>query len=143
MRVASGRDSDATIIFMDDLRSRLANRVPTKQVTVTRRTLRRALGKWAISSTCWKRGKPPLWRFPSTKDYVKRFSMPAGALVGAPVGARFHPTLARCQRLDSHRLRAHCTIKRPRVSTDHLVRQKMLQRHDDSPSRKTRRWPSG
>ena len=37
--MASGRDSDATIIFMDDLRSRLANRVPTKQVTVTRRTL--------------------------------------------------------------------------------------------------------
>src|SRR6266700_4227814 len=51
----------------------------------------------------------------------------------ATVGARFHPTLARCQRLDSHRLRAHCTIKRPRVSTDHLVRQTMLQRHDDSP----------
>jgi multidrug efflux pump subunit AcrA (membrane-fusion protein) len=87
----------------------------------------------AISSTCWKLGKPPLWRFPSTKDHVKRFSMPAGALVGAPVGARFHPTLARCQRLDSHCLRAHSTIKRPRVSTDHLVRQTMLQRHGDSP----------
>jgi hypothetical protein len=26
------------------------------------------------------------------KDHVKRFSMPAGALVAAPVGARFHPT---------------------------------------------------
>ena len=80
-----------------------------------------------------KLGKPPPWCVPSTKVYVKRFSMPAGALVAAPVGARFHPTLARCQRLDSHCLRAHCTIKHPRVSTDHLVRQTMLQRHDDSP----------
>ena len=78
-------------------------------------------------------GKPPLRCVPSTKVYVKRFSMPAGALVAAPVGARFHPALARCQRLDSHCLRAHCTIKHPRVSTDHLVRQTMLQRHDDSP----------
>jgi hypothetical protein len=29
------------------------------------------------------------------KDHVKRFSMPAGALVAAPVAARFHPALAR------------------------------------------------
>ena len=71
-------------------------------------------------------GKPPLWCVPSTKVYVKRFSMPAGALVAAPVGARFHPALARCQRLDSHCLRAHCTMKHPRVSTDHLVRQTIL-----------------
>jgi hypothetical protein len=70
------------------------------------------------------------------KDHVKRFSMPAGALVAAPVGARFHPTLARGQRLDSHCLRAHCTIKRPRVRTDHLVRQTMLHRHDDFPPRR-------
>ena len=88
-------------------------------------------------------GKPPLWCVPSTKVYVKRFSMPAGALVAAPVGARFHLTLARCQRLDSHCLRAHCAIKHPRVSTDHLVRQTMLQRHDDPPPGKPRRWRSG
>jgi hypothetical protein len=82
-----------------------------------------------------KLGKPPPWCVPSTKVYVKRFSMPAGALVAAPVGARFHPAQARCQRLDSHCLRAHCTIKHPRVSTDHLVRQTILHRHDDFPPR--------
>jgi hypothetical protein len=48
----------------------------------------------------------------------------------APVGARFHPALARCQRLDSHCLRAHCTIKRPRVSPNHLFRQTILHRED-------------
>jgi hypothetical protein len=63
-----------------------------------------------------------LRRLPSMKHYVKRFSEPAGALVGASVGARFHPTLARCQGLDSHFLQARCTIKRPRVSLDHSVR---------------------
>jgi hypothetical protein len=59
----------------------------------------------------------------------------------APVGARFHPALARCQRLDSHCLRAHCTIKRPRVSTNHLVRQTILHR-EDFPSKEnpTLRW---
>ena len=67
------------------------------------------------------------------KDHVKRFSMPAGALVAAPVGARFHPTLARCQRLDSSLSPSTLTIKRPRVSTDHLVWQTMLQRHDHYP----------
>jgi hypothetical protein len=70
------------------------------------------------------------------KDHVKRFSMPAGALVAAPVGARFHPALARCQCPDSHCLRAHCTIKRPRVGADRLIRQTILHSHDDFPPRK-------
>jgi hypothetical protein len=46
----------------------------------------------------------------STKSHVKRFSMSAGAFVGASVSARFHRTQARCQRLDSHFLRARCAI---------------------------------
>jgi hypothetical protein len=75
------------------------------------------------------------------KDHVKRFSMPAGALVAAPVGARFHPALARCQCLDSHCLRAHCTIKRPRVSTDHLVRQTMLIPLQENPTLAIRLGP--
>jgi hypothetical protein len=56
----------------------------------------------------------------STKSHVKRFSMSAGAFVGASVSARFHPTQA-SQRLDSHFLRARCAIKRPRVDLDYLV----------------------
>jgi hypothetical protein len=71
---------------------------------------------------CARIGGRYLRRLPSMKHYVKRFSEPAGALVGASVGARFHPTLARCQGLDSHFLQARCTIKRPRVSLDHSVR---------------------
>jgi hypothetical protein len=38
--VAPGRDSEAAIIVMDDIRSHLANHVPPRQVTVTRRTLK-------------------------------------------------------------------------------------------------------
>src|SRR5260370_36758539 len=64
-------------------------------------------------------GKPPLWCVPSTNVYVKRFSMPAGALGASHRGARCHLTLARRPRLDSPGLRAQCTINHTMDSTDH------------------------
>ncbi len=57
---------------------------------------------------------------------------PAGALVAAPVGARFHPTLARCQRLD---LLSPSTPHNKTSKGQHgpalLARQTMLHRHDE------------
>src|ERR1700730_15434801 len=78
---------------------------------------------------------------------VKRFSMTAGTLVGA----YFEPILDWYCHLDSHCLRALCTIQRPRVSMDDLVRQTMLHRHVDYPPAQEKRslairlgpWPSG
>ncbi len=64
--VAPGRDSDAAILFMDDLRSRLANHVQATSEG-TRRTLKLLTKRpWEmeISSMCWKLGKPPLRRLP-------------------------------------------------------------------------------
>jgi hypothetical protein len=64
--------------------------------------------------------------------HVDRFAVTAGALVGecfpAVLGWYCHP--------DSHFLRAFCTKQCQRVAMDHLVRQTVLQRHDDFPSSK-------
>jgi hypothetical protein len=60
--------------------------------------------------------------------HVDPFAVTAGALVGecfpAVLGWYCHP--------DSHFPRAFCSKQCQRVAMDHLVRQTVLQRHDDS-----------
>jgi hypothetical protein len=70
---------------------------------------------------------------PSMNGRVNPFAATAGAFVGE----RFPAVLGWCCHPDSHFLRALCTKQRQKLAMDHLVRQTILQRHDDSPPGKT------